>query len=156
MSVWTERDLPVLEALTNAPTEETRHGFLSLGDGAGESLGLELDDAVIHDALLTLRDADYLAFEIGYESGGGAMITHLAITGPGMQALGEWPLFDAATSPATIALLLEQLAPEAPSEQESTNLRKAAGYIGKLAPATFRQLAVGAVTAAVKAQMGEL
>jgi hypothetical protein len=155
MSVWTDRDLLVLEALTQAPDTDVREGYLSIGHGRGrEALGIELDDAAIHDALLTLRDAGYVGFELQLETGPGAHLTHLAITGGGLQALGQWPLFDAATSPETIALMLEHLAPEAPSEDESMNLRRAAQYVRGMAPTTFRSLAAGAMSAMIRAHLG--
>ena len=61
------------------------------------------------------------------------MITHFQVTGRGQQALGEWPLFDQIASPETLALLLERLAEEAPSDEEANNLRKAATYARSLA-----------------------
>jgi hypothetical protein len=155
VSVWTDRDLLVLQALTEAPDTDVREGYLSIGHGRGrEALGIDLDDAAIHDALLTLRDAGYVSFELQLETGPGAHFTYLAITGAGMQALGQWPLFDAATSPLTIALMLEHLAPEAPTEEESTNLRRAAEYVRGVAPATFRSLAAGAMSAIIRAHLG--
>jgi hypothetical protein len=155
LSVWTDRDLPVLQALAAAPDEAVREGFLELGHGQGaEALGLDLDDALIHDSLLTLREAGYVDFEVGYSMGPGAHTTQLAVMGAGMQALGEWPLVEAAASPETIALLLEQLAPEAPSEEESANMKRAATYVRGLAPATFRSLATGVAAAIIRAHVG--
>ena len=155
MSVWTDRDLPVLVALTAPSDEYIRDGYLTLGHGrGGDSLGLDLSDDVIHDSLLTLRDAGYVDFELEYETGPGAHLTHLAVTGAGYQALGEWPLFDAVTSPETIALLLEELAPEAPTEEETTNMQRAARYVRTLAPPVFRQFVTGAVAAVIRAHLG--
>jgi hypothetical protein len=155
MTVWSDRDLPVLLALTQPPDPQVREGYLSIGHGRGsEALGVDLDDAVIYDAMLTLGDAGYIDFDVQLETGPGAHFTHLAVTGGGMQALGQWPLFDAATSPETIALMLEHLAPEAPTEEESTNLRRAADYIRGMAPATFRSLAASAISALIRAHLG--
>jgi hypothetical protein len=153
--LWTDRDLVVLQALLDARDPDVREGYLSLGHGrASTALEVELSDAEIYDSLLILRDAGYVDFDVHLESGPGAHYTQLAVTGAGMQALGQWPLFDAATSPETVALLLERLAPEAPTEDETTNLRRAAAYVRGMAPATFRSLATGALSALIRAHVG--
>jgi hypothetical protein len=100
-----------------------------------------------------LRDAGYVDFDIQLDLGG-AGLTELAVTGEGLRALGEWPLVEAVASPETIALLLEQLAPEAASEEESANMRRAARYLRGLAPATFRSLATGVAAAIIRAHIG--
>jgi hypothetical protein len=50
--------------------------------------------------------------------------------------------------------MLEHLAPEAPTEEESTNLRRAADHIRGTAPATFRSLAASAISALIRAHLG--
>jgi hypothetical protein len=155
VSLWTDRDLVVLQALLNARDPDLRDGYLSLGHGrARTALEVELPDAQIYDSLLVLRDAGYVEFDVQLETGPGAHYTQLAVTGAGMQALGQWPVFDAVTSPETVALLLERLAPEAPTEEETANLRRAAAYVREMAPAAFRSLATGAVSALIRAHLG--
>lgn len=156
MSRWTERDLPVLRALVESESPDALEGFLTLGRGQGAvELGLDLDDAELHDSLLTLREAGYVDYtDLDYDIAPSAHFTGLAITGAGLQALGQWPLFDAATSPETVALFLERMAPEAPSEEETTNMRRAAKYVRSLGPGVFRSLATGAIAAVVRGSVG--
>lgn len=88
MSVWTDRDLPVLLALAEPSDEHLALGYLSLGDGHGAgALGLDLDEMEIADSLLTLREADYVQFTDAQETGGPNLhLAGLAITGSGLQA----------------------------------------------------------------------
>jgi hypothetical protein len=155
MTVWTERDLPVLEALSAPDDEHLRLGYLTIGHGRGaEALGITHSDDAIYDSLLTLRDAGYVDFDMQLETGPGAHFTQLALTGAGYQALGEWPLFDEITSPETMALLLEHLAEEAPTEEETQNMRRAARYVRSLGGDAFRRFVVGAMAALIRAQVG--
>jgi hypothetical protein len=109
VTVWTQRDLPVLEALSAPRDEHLRLGYLTIDYGRGSDvLGVALSDDAIYDSLLTLRNADYVDFDVELEMGPGAHFTQLAITGGGYQALGEWPLFDEISSPETIARLLSR------------------------------------------------
>lgn len=154
MTVWTERDLPVLEALANPPDEHLRLGYLSIGHGRGaEALGVDLSDDAIYDSLLTLRNAGYVDFDMQLETGPGAHFTQLAIAGGGYQALGEWPLFDEISSPETMARLLEHLAEEAPTE-ETQNMHRAARYVHSLGGDAFRRFVVGAMAELIRAQVG--
>jgi hypothetical protein len=144
----------VLRALATDADEDLRHGFLHVGRGGrGETLGLDLDGHQIHDAILTLLDMDYVEAQVQYESGPGASFTHLRVTGRGQQALGEWPLFDEIASPDTLALFLERLAEEAPTDEEESNLRRAAVYIRNLGVPALRALAVGAIAHAARAAL---
>lgn len=95
-----------------------------------------------------------LASAIQLETGPGAHFTQLAMTGGGYQALGEWPLFDEITSPETLARLLEHLAEEAPTEEETQNMRRAAGYVRSVGGDAFRRFVVGAMAALIRAQVG--
>lgn len=88
------------------------------------------------------------------KTGPGAHFNQLAITGGGYQALGEWPLFDEITSPETMARLLEHLAEEAPTEEETQNMRRAARYVRSLGADAFRRFVVGAMAAMIRAQVG--
>jgi hypothetical protein len=154
VTLWERRDFPVLRALVDLDDENVRAGYLSLsGDSKTGALGLELSDAEIHDSLLTLREADYVHFELHPESGFGAGITRLQVTGAGFQALGEWPFFTEAT-PATLAALLERFADEAPTEEEGENARRAAQYVrgvsGDAFKAALKTVVVEGVKAAVR------
>jgi hypothetical protein len=146
VTVWERRDLPLLRVLAAAEDENIRAGFLHIGHSqVGERLGLDLDDYEIHDGLAALRDAGYVEFDIQYSSGPGATFTNLRVTGRGQQALGEWPLFDEVSSPETLALFLERQAREAPTQEESENMRQAARYIRNLGAAALRAAATGAL-----------
>jgi hypothetical protein len=155
MTVWERRDLPVLTALARPEDESVREGFLCGGHGrAREALGLELEDDEIHEALLTLRDAGYVDFDVEYESGPGSIYNHLSVTGRGQQALGQWPLFDTIVSPETLARLLEQLAEEAATDEEAQNMRRAAKYVRTLSGVALRTFAVGAIATAIRGALG--
>jgi hypothetical protein len=101
-----------------------------------------------------LNDLGYVDGQVQYETGPGALFTHLRVTGRGQQALGEWPLFDEIASPATLALFLERLAEEAPTDEEASNLRRAAGYVRGLAVPALRAAAVGALAHVARAYLG--
>ncbi len=155
MTVWERRDLPVLQALATSEDDYVRQGYVMLGAGRGSnSLGLELNDGEIHDSILALQDAGYVDFNRQYESGPGAHFTNFAITGRGQQALGEWPLFDTIASPETMALMLERLAEEAPSDEEAENLRRAARYVRTLSGPALRAFATGAIATLARGMIG--
>jgi hypothetical protein len=154
MTVWERRDLPVLQALAGTDDENLRQGFLHLSSGGVNPLGLDLSTDEVYDALLTLADADYIEGELQHEGGGSVIITRFQVTGRGQQALGEWPLFDQLASPTSLALLLERLAEEAPTDDEAGSLRRAASYTRGLAASTVRAAAVGALGYLVRAHVG--
>jgi hypothetical protein len=153
MTLWERRDLPVLQALATSDDENLRHGFLSVEEHGENALGLDLSPGELHDAILTLSDAGYVEGAIGYESGG-ATFTRLGVTGRGQQALGQWPLFDEIASPKTLALLLERLADEAPTDEEAANLRQAGAYARTLGAASLRSAAVGVLSQLAKIGLG--
>jgi hypothetical protein len=118
MSLWTERDEPVLRWLSENPP----HGnFLStnwMHDGPDERLP-QLTQAGFHRAVETLHDAGYVSSDGGmYESGGGVHFALFQVTGSGKQALGLWPRFDALGEPSELAAILDALAENAPTEEE--------------------------------------
>lgn len=76
------------------------------------------------------------------------------MTGRGQQALGQWPLFDEIASPQTLALFLERFADEAATQEEETNLRRAAAYARSLSVATVKAAAIGAATQGARAALG--
>lgn len=151
MTVWTERDLPVLQAIASADDDHLREGFLFIG-GETDQLGLGMEPLDAIDSVLTLRDAGYLTFRDAQETFGNPNLhlTGLAVTGAGMQALGEWPSFDAVATPELLAALLERLAPEAPTADETTATRAAAGYVRSVAPGVLRSVVTGTVSALLR------
>lgn len=152
---WTDRALPVLRALETPNDAHVRDGFLSLGRGRAEkNLGIELSDDAAHDTILQLRDAGYVEFKkLSYESGGGAHISGLHVTGRGLQVLGEWPRFEAIVSPLTLAALLETLAEYAPAD-EANEMKRAASFVRGIAGTTLRSLAIGAGSQLLKGTLG--
>jgi len=144
---WERRDFPVLHALATSQNENVLHGFLD-EDHAAETLGLDLSNAEIHQALHTLADADYITGD--YKAG---LFSHLRVTGRGKQALGEWPLFTEVT-PATLAALLDRLADEAPTDEEVDNARQAATYIRSLPTAAFKAVMRTVIVEGTKAGLG--
>jgi hypothetical protein len=109
----------------------------------------------VHDAILALADAGYVeADNLEYETGPGAMFIRPRVTGRGQQALGQWPIFDEIASPETLARLLERLAEEAPTDEEATNLRRAAGYARSIGADSLRALMVGVVSQLAKMGLG--
>lgn len=154
MTVWERRDFPVLQALATSTDRNLQHGFLHLGAGSPNPLGLELSVGDVHDAVLALADAGYVEAQLQYETGPGAMFTHLRVTGRGQQALGQWPLFDRVASPETLALLLERLAEEAATDEEAESLRRAAGYARRLGATALRAALTAATSQLVRAAAG--
>lgn len=157
MSVWEDSALPVLRTLATSEDDSLQHGFVHLSPHSERPAlpGLALSAADVHDAILALADLGYVdADNLQYETGPGALFTGLRVTGRGQQALGEWPLFHKIASPETLALLLEQLAEEAPTDEEADNLRHAARYARTIGAAALRALAVGALSHIARQSLG--
>lgn len=151
MTLWQRRDYPVLRGLADSNDEGVRAGYLDLNASRKSgTLELDLSDSEIHDALLTLGEADYVHFQLHPESGFGAMFTHLQVTGAGYQALGEWPFFTEVT-PATLAEMLEHFAAEAPSDDEAANARRAAEYVRRLSGDAFKAAVKTVIAESIKA-----
>lgn len=153
MTVWERRDLPTLQLLATSDDEDLRNGFVSVGRREKQPLGTALAPGEFHDAMLALRDAGYIDAELRYSSGPTAEFTHFGVTGRGQQALGQWPLFEIA-SPETLALLLETLAEEAPTDEEAGNLRLAARYVRGLGAGAVRAAVVGAASHLARLGLG--
>jgi hypothetical protein len=149
VTTWERRDLPVLRAVAEKGVVEA--GMLSLIRD-GRTLGLDLDDNETHLALLALRDAGYVDAEVTY-TGGGATFTRFLVTGRGLRALGDWPLFSP-LSPATLAALLERVADEAPTDDEATAVRSAARYVAGLAAETVRAALIAAGSRLLRQRIG--
>ena len=152
MNAWERRDLPVLAALANTEDQHVRSGYLDISL-AQKTLGLDLTNSEIHDAVLTLGDAGYVGYDIGYETGNGGLFTQLKVTGRGKQALGDWPLFTEVT-PMTLAALLDRLADEAPTDQEADNAHQAATYIRSLPVAALKAVMRTVLVEGTKASLG--
>jgi len=154
MTLWAVRDEPVLRHLAARPP---RDGVLfTQSRSAQPHEGLpELTEAEFEDAVTTLADAGYVAW--GHresEGGGGRSYSHFQVTGAGKQALGLWPRFDALGSPGELAGLLEALAADAATEEERTNLRRAAEAVRQAGPDLLRSLAAGVLGGLARSQLG--
>ncbi len=153
--MWERVDLPVLSVLASSSHEQLRHGFLSIESYGSEAIPLELEPGALHDSTLRLGDAGYVEFaDLAYEGGGGASFTGFRVTGRGQQAIGEWPLFDSVASPLTLALLLERLAEYVPTDEEATNLRRAATYVRSLGAGTLKAAAITATSQLARLALG--
>jgi hypothetical protein len=152
---WADRALPVLQALQSPTDPSVRDGFLSLGRGRAEkNLAVALSDDSVHDTILQLADAGYVAFkDITYEGGGGAHISGLHVTGRGLQVLGQWPRFEVLVSPPTLAALLETLADYAPQD-EAEDMRRAASFVRRVGASTLKSLAFGAGSQLLRGALG--
>lgn len=127
---------------------------LAHGDAPFEGIPA-LTQAQVYLAIETLRDAGYLAASPGdWSSGGGYTMTQIQVTGQGKQALGLWPHFDALGSPAPLAAILEGLADNAPTDEEASNLKKAANAVRTAAPTVLRSLTEAALSAAARHALG--
>jgi hypothetical protein len=144
VKTWLERDLPVLRYLHDNPPEG---GFLEADylDNA-EELGLHEEEFA--RAIATLGDAGYVAWTGGGgEAGRGEYWTGFYVTGEGMQALGEWPVFEALGEPAHFGALLDRLASMAANDDDEHNLEAVSLRVKRLAPDLLRALFVGAAQA---------
>jgi len=143
MNRWEERAIPVLRALRSSPDRYVREGILLLGYGRGAALGVGLSDDAIYDTVLQLRDIGYVEYDkVEHSHPGGATFTGFAVTGRGLQVLGEWPRFEALVSPVTLAALIERLAEFAPPEEVPT-MKRAASAVRRIGSAGLRSAAIG-------------
>jgi hypothetical protein len=153
---WTERALPVLEALNNPSDPQfVQTRILTFGRGRAEkTLGLELSDDAIYETILQLGDAGYVDYsDITFFHPAGAHVFGLAVSGRGMQILGEWPRFELLISPQTLAALLEALA-DYVTEEEAKPMRRSASFIRKMAGTTLKGIVVGAGSHYAKQALG--
>jgi hypothetical protein len=159
MTLWAERDEPVLRwLLENPPNGGVLRiwGISGLAHGDAPFEGIpNLTQAQVYLAIETLRDAGYLASAAGeWSSGGGYTMTHIQVTGRGKQALGLWPRFDSLGEPDDFAAILEGLSAHAPTEEEASNLKTAARAARSAAPALLRALAEAGFSAAARHALG--
>lgn len=152
MSVWSERDLPVLYWLQENPPE---HGLLStnwMQDNPHPALP-ELSERDVHVSVETLADEGLVTYtDREYESGGGIHWMQFQVSGAGLQALGEWPIFDMLQTPEALGRLLDALADMASSDEEESNLRTAASTARSKGADALRSLASGALSAVIRSQ----
>jgi hypothetical protein len=114
-----------------------------------------LSDGDFYLAVLTLHDAGYVTWtRTEAEGGGNRHFQDFMVTGAGKQALGLWPRFDALGSPAELASVLEALAEDAATEEERSNLRRAADAVRRSAPDVIKAGVVGALGALARSQLG--
>ncbi len=149
MSLWDERDEPVLRYLLDNPPFAGILWTNQFSDQPHEALP-QLTEAQFDRAVETLTDAGYVTFDVlEGEGGDGRNRQGFLVTGAGKQAVGAWPHFDALGQPGELAAILERLAELAPTEEEATNFRKAAKVVRALAPTAVAALLKGGLYAAM-------
>lgn len=153
---WETTALPLLRALASTDNQMVRDGYFELGHGSGAAaLGVDLDERALHDALLALRDVDYIEIDkIEYAGGSTASIIGARVTGRGMRALGEWPSLEALMTPATLAAIMQELGEFAPDEEARSNLETAASAAASVGRNTAREVIVAFSAEALKAKLG--
>lgn len=154
MTIWENRDLPVLAHLLTDPPQ---HGMLWVDTRSEQPHpGLpELTGTDVYLAVLTLFDAGFVTWtHTEGEGGGNRHFQDIMVTGTGKQALGLWPRFDALGSPAALASVLDSLAEDAATEEERSNLRRAASVVRRSAPELIKAGLAGALSALARSQLG--
>jgi hypothetical protein len=154
MSVWSDRDLRVLRYLHEHPP---RHEMLTTNWQSkaphDELPGLTEQD--VHVAVETLVDEGLVHYrDDSWNSAGGVHWMGIQVTGAGLQALGQWPVFDMLTSPEELGLLLDGLAQVAATDEEESNLHEAARSARGKSAEALRSVAAGALGALVRSQLG--
>ena len=153
MSIWTDRDVIVLRWLHERPppAEILR---TTLRPEPHPDLP-SLSQQKVHLAIETLIDEGLLDYnQERWSSGPSVTWTGLHVSGAGLQALGEWPAFDALSSPAELGQLLDALAGMAESDEEESNLRRAATTARSKSGEVIQALATGALGALARGQLG--
>lgn len=152
---WESTALPLLEHLVAKERALRDRGLLELGAGQGgaEWLELPMTDGELHETLHQLRDLDYVGFKVERAGGPSAIFLDLRLTGRGLQVLGEWPRFEAWTSPPTLAAFADQLA-EFASPDDRTRLERAAVYLRSQAPGAIKGAAIAATSQLVRNVLG--
>jgi hypothetical protein len=103
---------------------------------------------------LALEDLAYVEWsELTYSSRG-ATVVGLRVTGRGMQALGQWPTLHTVMTPASLALLLEALAPYAADPEKAATLQRAADRARAWGVAMLRESVISLGAAALRAHTG--
>lgn len=154
MSVWSTRDLPVLRYLQEHPV---RHEILATNWQSEvphpDLPGLTEQD--VHVAVETLVDEGLVHYrDDSWDTAGGVHWIGIQVTGAGLQALGQWPVFDMLTSPDALGALLGGIAQVAATDEEEVNLREAARTARGKSAEALRSLVDGALGALVRSQVG--
>jgi hypothetical protein len=154
MSVWTERDLVVLRYLHEKPP---LHGILVtnwIRTDPHPDLP-ELSQQDVHVAVETLAGEGLVHYANDeWASGGGVHWMGFQVTGAGLQALGEWPVFEALGSPEELGRILDALAEMAVSDEEEDSMRRAASVVRSKGSDLLQSLVAGAFSALVRSQLG--
>jgi hypothetical protein len=152
---WESTALPLLERLVAKEQALRDRGLLELGAGqnGAEWLELAMTDGELYETLHQLRDLDCIGFKVERAGGPSAMFLDLRLTGRGLQVLGEWPRFEAWTSPATLVAFADQLA-EFASPEHRTRLERAAAYLRSQAPGAIKGAAIAATSQLVRNVLG--
>jgi hypothetical protein len=151
---WDERDARVLRWLKENPPE---HEFLAtnrVSENESDDLA-GLTEVEIHVSVETLAEEGLVTFNNQtFESAGGVYWSQFQVSGLGMQALGEWPVFGSLGVPEELGDLLDALAEMAPNDEEESNLKAAADIARKTSSGALRALAAGALGALIRSQIG--
>jgi hypothetical protein len=154
VSTWAERDLPVLYWLHEKPPQR---GVLTTNwrrDTPHPDMP-DLTERDVHVSVETLADERLVDYAQQEAAGGGdVMWMQFQVTGAGLQALGEWPVFDVLGTPEALGRLLDALADMATSDEEESNLRAAASVARSKGEEALRSIASGALSAVVRSQIG--
>lgn len=98
MSLWSDRDEPVLRHLMANPPQHSILWTNRRAETPRADLSA-LTEAQFDLAVRTLRDAGYVTWGNSEGEGGGWAYMDFQVTGAGKQALGLWPLFEALARP---------------------------------------------------------
>jgi hypothetical protein len=150
MTLWSERDGPVLVNLLETPPPDNMLATNWRSESARP--GLKMNERQFHLAVARLHDAGFVSYESWeWEGSGGVYWMNFFVTGRGKQALGYWPLFDALGDPGQLADLLDRLAADAPTEEEASNLRRAATLVRRVGPPAIKAALKGVIIGYAKA-----
>jgi hypothetical protein len=152
VSTWAKRDLPVLYWLHETPLRGRILSTNYQSDRPHPDLpGLSERD--VHVSVETLADEGLVSYaNQSWTMSGRVSWMKVQVTGAGLQALGEWPVFDMLGTPEALGRLLDGLAEMAASDEEESNLRAAAGVARTKGAEALRTIATGALGAIVRSQ----
>jgi hypothetical protein len=153
MSTWSQRDLPVLYWLQENPPPQGLLSTNRLQDNPHSALP-ELSERDVHVSVETLADEGLVTYaDKQYEGGGGVYWAQFQVSGGGLQALGEWPVFDMLGTPQALGRLLDALADMAASDEEESSLRTAATAARSKGAEALRSAASGALRGVLRFQI---
>lgn len=154
MTLWDERDEPVLRHLVEHPPENGMLETQYRSDQPRPELPA-LTEADFHRAVEVLGDAGFVAWG-GDEGEGGGRRSYfdVQVTGAGKRVRGLWPRLEALASPEELAAILSALAEKAPTEEERSALKSSADLTRRTVPDLLRSALSGALGALVRSQLG--